>query len=184
MRTQTSNPPHTHFLVFQKTLFLFGMVFLFNACGNKSPDQIAAPEGMCKVELSKYGKPFSLFVPDTSKNPFSVSEEGSGALIVKAGSSFAISISEETADLQLKRMDIESDEINKFSAYLVNEPNAILWESAITEPEYHFVLNAKVAGRDFSFQDVQNTEDKAPGKTNIQLMFNNSKAIQELAKKE
>jgi hypothetical protein len=184
MKTFASSTTHTLPSAFQKMLFLFGVLFLFNACGNKSPNQISAPEGMCAVELSKYGKPFSIFVPDTSKNPFTVVEDGSGALIVKAGSTFAISITEETSDLQLKRMDIESDEINKFTAYMVNEPTAILWESAITEPEYHFVLNAKVAGRDFSFQDLQNTEAKAPGKTSVQLMFNNCKSIQELAKKD
>jgi len=184
MRPLTNNTSNSLLSAFQKMFFLFGMVVIGYACGNKSPDQIPAPDGMCAVELSKYGKPFSIFVPDTSKNPFHVTEEGSGALIVKAGSTFAISITEETNDLQLKRTDIETDEINKFTAYIVNEPNAILWESAITEPEYHFVLNTKVAGREFSFQDAQNTESKAPGKMSVELMFNNCKSIQELSKKD
>ncbi len=184
MRTLVCNTQHQPISVFQKMLVLFGLVLLFNSCENKSQDRIAPPEGMCSIELSKYGKPFSLFVPDTSKHPLSITEEGSGALIIKAGSAFAISISEEAADLQLKRADIESDEVNKFTAYIVNEPNAIFWESAIIEPEYHFVLNTRVAERDFSFQDVQNTESKAPGKTSVQMMFNNSKGIQELSKNE
>lgn len=167
-----------------KFLLLCGALLFIFSCGNKTHDQVPPPEGMCSIELSKYGKPFSVFVPDTSKHPLNIIEEGSGALIVKAGNGFAISITEEAADLQLKRTDIESDEINKFKAFTVNEPEAILWESAITEPEYHFVLNMKVAGRDFCFQDVQNMESKALGKSSMQMMFNNCKAIQALPEKE
>lgn len=182
MRTLTSRTQLFSFSVHKKILLLFGTVLFITSCGTKTKDQVTPPEGMCRIELSKYGKPFSIFVPDTSNHPFYISEEGSGALIIKSGNGFAISITEETADLQLKRTDVESDEINKFKTYIVNEPNAIFWESAITEPEYHFIINSKIAGRAFCFQDVSSTETKPPGKSSVQMMFNNCQSIQELSK--
>jgi len=159
-------------------------LFLVGACTSNSTDKTSAPEGMSTIDLSAYGKPFALFVPDTSKNPLRINESGSGALEVSAGNSFAVSIYEEVSDLNLKRSDITSDEINKLTAYIADEPNAIFWESAITEPEFHFLINLKLAGRDYSFQDIQNTDRKPFNKAATQKMFDSCKNAVELAKKD
>ncbi|HQQ93370.1 MAG TPA: hypothetical protein PLQ93_02350 [Bacteroidia bacterium] len=149
-------------------------VLLFTAllsCGIKKSESPVAPEGMCIISLSNYGKPFSLFVPDTSKNPLRIEEDPSGALNIMAGNAFALSIYEQSADLDMKRSDIKSDEVNKLTSFLTDEPNAIFWESAITEPEYHFLMNLKIAGQDYSFQDLLRPDIKAPGKAAVQKMF-------------
>lgn len=157
-------------------------ILCLSSCSNK-PEQVI-PEGMCSIELQRYGKPFSILVPDTSKNPLSITEEASGALIVKAGKSFGLSIFEEQADLALKREDLKADEVNRLTAFISEEPNALFWESSITEPEFHFLVNASVGGRDFSFQDLQDPEAKLPGKASVQKMFESCKNIKAIEPKE
>jgi len=164
----------------KNSLVVLSLLLILCACNHKTQDQLAVPEGMSAISLKSYGKPFSIFVPDTSTHPLNISEESSGALLVKAGSTFAVSIFEEETDLALKRQDIASDEINKFKSYLVDEPNGILWESAITEPEFHFLVNTKVGESVFSFQDAQNTEWKPFGKTAVEAMFNSCKNLSPL----
>lgn len=163
-------------------LLIPAFFFLFSSCNGKK--EIQPPEGMCAVDLIRYGKPFLLFVPDTTANPLNITEEASGALVIKAGKSFAISIFEEKADLSLKQEDLKTDEVNKFTAYLHEDPNAIFWESSITEPEYHFLINQTIGARDFSFQDVQDPENKLLSKAAVQKMFESCRSIVESPKME
>lgn len=163
-------------------LLLLSFLLLLNSCGGK--EEAKAPEGMCSIELQSYGKPFAVFVPDTSSNPLIITEEASGALLVKAGKNFAISIFEEKADLALKKEDIKADEVNKFTSFVNDEPNAIFWESSITEPEFHFLINNTINNRDFSFQDLQDPENKLFSKAVVQKMFESCKSIKELPKKD
>ena len=168
--------------LFSLLVFLFS-VFLLGSCGEKK-EALVAPEGMSILDLSTHGKPIAIFVPDTSKNPLQVNEDASGALNIICGPSFAISIYEQPADLEMKRSDIKSDEVNKFTAYIVDEPGSIFWESAITEPEFHFLMNVKIAGQEYSFQDIQDPERKLPGKTAVQKMFDACKNVHELPSKK
>lgn len=157
-------------------------IALLSSCSTKEEQVI--PEGMCSIDLQGYGKPFSLLVPDTSKNPLSISEEASGALLVKAGKSFGLSIFEEKADLALKREDLKADEVNRLSSFISEDPNALFWESSITEPEFHFLVNASVNGREFSFQDLQDPEAKLLSKASVQKMFESCRNIKALEPKE
>ena len=181
---------HVYYILqipFQKKLFSFVVfllsVSLLSSCGEKK-EAIVAPEGMSILDLSGYGKPIAIFVPDTAKNPLQVTDDASGALNIICGASYAISVYEQPADLEMKRADIKSDEVNKFTAFIVDEPGAIFWESAITEPEFHFLMNVKIAGQDYSFQDIQDPERKLPGKTAVQKMFDACKNVHELPSKK
>ncbi|MCU0361227.1 MAG: hypothetical protein MUF75_11020 [Bacteroidia bacterium] len=180
MNSIAFKPQHRMALKHFRFLFVMTLVFLINACTNSSKDELTPPEGMSVVKLNTFGKPFAIFVPDTSKNPLSITEEPSGALLIKAGSSFAVAVYEEAADLELKRSDIKADEINKLNTFLSDEPNAIFWESAITEPEYHFLLNSSVGETTYSFQDHQVLEGKTPSKSAVQKMFDSCKNIKAL----
>lgn len=159
----------------------FGIAIL-SSCSTKEEQVI--PEGMCSIDLQRYGKPFSMLVPDTAKNPLSISEEASGALLVRAGKNFGLSIFEEQADLALKREDLKADEVNRLTAFISEEPNALFWESSITEPEFHFLVNASLGGRDFSFQDLQDPEAKLLSKASVQKMFEACKNIKAIEPKE
>ena len=75
------------------------------SCGGKKAEQepIVAPEGMNVLDLSKYGKPFAIFVPDTTAAKLQITEQSSGALDIKVGTNFAITINEQAADIELKK---------------------------------------------------------------------------------
>mgnify|MGYP000898507077 CR=1 FL=1 len=156
-------------------------VVLFS-CGEKKEEGMVAPEGMHVLDLSKYGKPFALFVPDTVSAKLTITEQSNGALDIMVGKNFAVSINEQAADLELIKSDVKSDEVNKLAAFITDEPGALLWESAITEPEFHFVLNQKIGGADYSFEDIRNLNEKGFSKQAIQKMFDSAKTIKEIKK--
>ena len=157
---------------------------LNTSCSSSATDNnaLVAPEGMNVLNLSKYGKPFALIVPDTAKGRFEITEQASGALDIKIGTNFAISIFEQLADIELKKSDLKADEINKLKTMLVDEPATIFWESEITQPEFHFLMNAKINGTDYSFQDLIETEAKPFGKQSVQNMLDACKSVKEIKK--
>lgn len=159
---------------------IFSLMFV-TACGEKK-ETPKAPEGMHMLDLSKYGKPFAIFVPDTVKLKLSITEQSSGSLDIKVGNSFAISINEQAADIELKKTDLREDEVNKLTAFITEEPDAIMWESAITDPEFHFLVNKKIGASEYSFEDIKDTQANPFGKDAIQKMFDSSKNIVEVSK--
>lgn len=164
-------------------LSIAGLAAVFVSCGGKK-EEIVAPQGMHTLNLSRYGKPFAIFVPDTVAARLEVIEQPSGALDVKVGKNFAISINEQAADMELRKTDIREDEVNKLKSFIVEEPAAIMWQSEITEPEYHFIVNKKIGNGDYSFEDVRDPEAKLFGKDAIQKMFDSSKNCSEVKKAE
>ena len=154
------------------------------SCGDKKQEQeaIVAPQGMIVLDLSKFGKPFAIFVPDTVAAKLSIVQQSYGALDIRVGNNFAISINEATEDIELKKKDISEDEINKFKNYIVQEPTAIFWESEITKPEFHFIMNQKIGATDYSFQEIKTAEAEPFGKEAIQKMFDSAKGIKEIKK--
>jgi hypothetical protein len=157
------------------TTFLIGMT----SCGGNKAEEIVAPEGMHALDLNRFGKPFAIFVPDTVANKMEITEQTNGALDIKIGKSFAISINEQAADIELRKQDIKDDEVNKFKAYIAEEPNAIMWESEIVQPEFHFLINQKIGTADYSFEDIRDTESNTLTKGSIQKMFDSAKSIKE-----
>ncbi len=160
---------------------LVGM-YILSSCGDGKPKQepIVAPEGMNVLDLSRYGKPFAIFIPDTTQAKLEIAEQTYGALDIKVGPNFAISISEQLEDLELKKSEIKDDEVNKFKSFIVEEPGAIMWESEITEPEFHFIINTTIGGAEYSIQDLKSTEAKPFSKEQIQKMFDSAKNIKEI----
>ncbi len=159
------------------------ILLALTSCGDKKKNQdIVAPQGMNVLDLSKRGKPFAIFVPDTTVAKLTVTEQTSGALDIKVGVSFAITINEQAADIELKKTDIKGDEINKFKAFITEEPTAIFWESEITKPEFHFLINHKIGNTEYSIEDLKSTETEPLSKDNTQKMFDSAKDIKEVKK--
>lgn len=156
------------------------------SCGGKKAEQeaIVAPQGMNVLDLSKYGKPFAIFVPDTVAAKLTITEQSSGALDIKVGGNFAITINEQAADIELKKKDIKEDEVLKFKNYIVDEPTAIFWESEIVKPEFHFIVNQKIGTTDYSFEDLKSTETEPFDKETTQKMYDSAKTIKEIKKEE
>jgi hypothetical protein len=154
------------------------------SCGDKTPKQepIVAPQGMNVLDLTKYGKSFAIFVPDTNNAKLEIMEQSWGALEIKVGNNFAISISEDEADLNLRKADIKADEVNKFKSFAVEEPNTIMWESEITKPEFHFITIQKIGTTAYTFEDIKSSETEPFGKEAIQKMLDSAKGIKEVKK--
>lgn len=153
------------------------------SCGHKQ-EAIVAPQGMNVLDLSKYGKPFTIFVPDTNATKLEITEQPSGALDIKVGKNFAISINEQAADIELRKEDVKSDEVNKLKSFIVDEASAIFWESEITSPEFHFLVNKKIGAADYNFSEIIDPEANPFGKDAAQKMFDSSKSITEVKKED
>lgn len=162
------------------TLISSALLVTLISCGGKKQEEIKAPEGMHTLNLTRYGKPFAIFVPDTIANKMEITEESNGALNIKVGKNFALCINEQAADLTLAKNDIKDDEVNKFKSYIAEEPDAIFWESAIVQPEYHFSVNKKIGSSDYNFSDIRDTEANVLGKDAVQKMFESAKNVKEI----
>ena len=172
----------------KKTLILLSALTLsvaFTSCGSKETKQdIQAPSGMFALDLSKYGKQFSVFVPDTTSAKLEVTEQSWGALEVKVGKNFHISITEDPGDMELRKSDIKSNDINVFKSFVVDEPLSIMWESQITKPEFHFYSIQKNGANTYVFEDVVPADGEPFPKEAIQKMFESAKTIIEKKKPE
>ena len=164
-----------------KLFFAVALIPAITSCGGKKESTIVAPDGMNVLELSRYGKPFAIFVPDTAHAKLVITEQSYGALDIKVGQNFAVSINEQPADIELRKKDVKGDEVNKLKSFMVEEPNAIMWESEITQPEFHFLINQKIGNSEYSFEEVK-SNDNLFGKEAIQKMFDSCKNIKEIKK--
>ena len=153
-------------------------------CGDKKEEQpkVEAPAGMITHDLSKNGKPFTIFVPDTANAKLEVMEQTWGALEIKIGKDFQISITEDPGDIELRKSDIKGDEVNKFKAFVAEEPSAIMWESEITKPEFHFYSIQKLGTSTYVFEDIKSTDGEPFGKEAVQKMFDSAKSLKEAVK--
>lgn len=151
-------------------LIAISVIVCATSCGNKE-EKKATPAGMIGLDLSRYGKPFVINVPDTSLATLHISEETSGALNIWVGEKFGVSINEQMADLEMKKQDIREDEVNKLKTFVKETPESLIWESEIVKPEHHFLLNRKIADAEYSFEDIRDTEKDPFTKEEIQKMF-------------
>lgn len=163
-------------------LTLIALTSITSCGGKKVNEEIVAPQGMHTLNLTRFGKPFAIFVPDTVANKLVITEQSNGALDIKVGGNFALSINEQSADIELRKTDVKSDEVNKLKAFIVEEPAAIMWESEIVQPEFHFLINQKIGDSEYSFEDIKDPEVNPFGKETVQKMFDSAKNIKEIKK--
>jgi hypothetical protein len=74
--------------------------------------------------------------------------------------------------------------VNKFKAFVVEEPNTIMWESEITKPEFHFYTIQKLGNSTYVFEDIKSSEAEPFSKENIQKMLDSAKNMKEVKKAE
>ena len=166
---------------FISTLILF---ITIQSCGGKKEEQakVEAPAGMVTLDLSKYGKPFSIFVPDSTVGKLQITEQTWGALEIRAGKNFQVSITEDPGDIELRKTDVKGDEVNKFKSFIIEEPTTIMWESEITKPEFHFYTIQKVGNATYVFEDLKSSDNEPFSKEVIQKMVDSAKALKEIKK--
>lgn len=158
---------------------------LVSCGGSKTEEPIVAPAGMIALDLNNYGKSFVLFIPDTTTSKLTVNESQSGALEVRVGTTFGISINEQAGNIEMKKKDVKEDEVYKFKAFIKEEPTAILWESDFMDKSVtHFMVNMKIGEADYCFEDIISTEAEPFSKDAVQKMFDSAKSIREKKKEQ
>lgn len=160
-----------HFIS-KKNLSILTLAVLLMSCeGNAEKNKTKGQpltQGMVWVDLSPYGKSFSLPVPDTANSALTITEEQDGALNLRSGRTFGMSIYEQEADLKLKKEDIKTDEVNRLKRFVREDKDGLIWESAITETEYHFNCNRRLGGGTYSFSDIPGS---AFSEEAVEIMF-------------
>lgn len=171
---------------FYSLITAFALIVTLQSCGGKKDEQVAveAPAGMITLDLSKYGKPFTIFVPDSTMGKMEIVEQTWGALEIRIGKNFQLSITEDPGDVELRKADIKSDEVNKFKSFVVEEPTTIMWESEITKQEFHFYSIQKLGNSTYVFEDIKSTEAEPFSKESIQKMLDSAKGLKEAKKAE
>ena len=146
-----------------KKIFLLsaGVALLSLAsCGNKKTDEAtdaAVPQGMVAADLSEQGLLVLMHVPDSTTAPLEITSNAQGGADVKVGKNFQVTVAEGPGDMGMKKNDITTDAVRKFVKYVVEEPNALVWEWQIEgmEPEFHFYVIVKDGDKSFEVRDVE-----------------------------
>ena len=141
-------------------------VLTLASCGGGKKDDNAnagVPAGMVAADLSTQGLAALVNVPDSTVAPLEVMGNAGGGADIKVGKNFQISIVEGAGNMDMKKNDITHDDVRKFIKYIVEDPNALLWEWQIEgmEPEFHFYAIVKDGDKSF---EVSNLEDVDGGK--------------------
>lgn len=168
----------------KKALLLAALsaILIYTGCDNSKNEEVAKVKpGMMELNLKVNGNSLTITVPDSSIGKLEMAEQSWGATEIKVGKQFQISISEGQGDITLKKSDISGDEINKFKRYLEDGPNTLFWESAITEPEFHFYTVEKVGP---VFYLIENIKEEHFSEKDVQQMLESAKSLklQEVSK--
>lgn len=156
-------------------LLVISTSLIYVGCDNSKKEEVVTVKpGMMELNLKVNGNSLSITVPDSSIGKLEMTEQSWGATEIKVGKHFQISISEGQGDIALKKSDISGDEINKFKRYIKEEPNTLFWESAITEPEFHFYTVEKVGPVFYLIEDIK--EEHFTEK-DVQQMLESAKSL-------
>ena len=149
-----------------KKIFLFiagTSIIGLAGCGNgKTDDNGSAdvPQGMVAADLSAVSEgrmQVLINVPDSTTGPLEIISNAQGGADVKVGKNFQMTITEGMGDMTMKKNDITTDAVRKFVKYIVEDPNALVWEWQMEgmEPEFHFYAIVKSGEKTFEVRDVE-----------------------------
>ena len=155
-------------------------IVLIQSCGNGAKAEREVPAKRNLVDLSKYGKPFTFFVPDSTiaKGDIQITEQNY-MLEVKRGRHFGLVIEEGEGNMEQLKTDLQGDEINKFKEWLVQEPNLLAWTSEITATESHFYAIVTVGNAKYVVKDLTSTDNEPYTADDVKLMVECVKSILE-----
>lgn len=164
-----------------KNVFLFlsgAILFAAAGCGNGKTDEANAdvPKGMVAADLSSQGLSVLINVPDSTTGPLEITSNAQVGANVKVGKNFHVIVIEGPGDMAMKKNDITHDDIRKFVKYIVEDPNALVWEWQIEgmEPEFHFYAIVKAGEKSF---EVLNAEGEIFSEKAAMQMLEAAKSI-------
>jgi len=122
-------------------------------------DEIMVPElrGTVGLNMSEYGLPLSIMVPDTTVGFPDVADQSYGAMELRVGKYYQVQIL-EGGDLNLLKTDLAGDLLMK-STIVEEGDNYILYKSEIDgsfiDPEFHFCVVSNINGIDYEISDIK-----------------------------
>lgn len=143
---------------------LAGISFsILAGCGggmNADNPNAGVPAGMVAADLSAVSEgrmQILLNVPDSTAGTLEIVPNAQGGADVMVGKNFKMTITEGPGDIAMKKNDIIHDDVRKFVKYVVEEPNALVWEWQIEgmEPEFHFYTVIKDGDKSYEVRDVE-----------------------------
>ncbi|HXD93500.1 MAG TPA: hypothetical protein VNX01_09820, partial [Bacteroidia bacterium] len=118
--------------IFKITLAV-GLVAMMASCGGKKneTENLVAPQGARYFDISKTGMNVFVLIPDSSTGILDTVMQSSGEYLIKVGKDFQISVIETGGDVNQRKADIASDDVNKLKKYIVDDATTLMWESGI-----------------------------------------------------
>lgn len=105
-------------------------------------------------------------------------KESFGAAEIVAGAAFNLDIRTGKGDVAAFKKEVEANDMNKVKRFVVDSPEAILYESEVMgQNEFHFYGNVKVGDKELNCEDVKGPRHM---QADAEAMW---KACQSLAKK-
>lgn len=147
---------------------------LASCSGSKEADETAMIPGMMEVDLTPHGFPVSIMIPDSTKGTPSITAQPWGAVEIKVGKHYQVSIAEGEGDIALAKSDVTSNDVNKLKRFLKDEPTLIFYESEITQPEYHFYTVVKTGNSSFVIEDIKG---EVFSEKDVERMIESAKSI-------
>jgi hypothetical protein len=143
--------------IFKITLSI-ALIAMITSCGGKKheTENLVAPKGMRYYDISRTGMNAFILIPDSSAGILDTNVQSSGEYLAKVGKDFQISIIENPGDINQRKADIASDDVNKLKKYITDDSTTLMWESGIADlSEFHFYHIKKLGTRTYVFEDVK-----------------------------
>jgi hypothetical protein len=134
--------------------------------GDNKNDVLA---GFKEIDLSDRGMNLVIQVPTDA----TIEQSLSGALEIRSGNTFQITIAEGSGNMELYKSDIVTNDVSKLKRFLVEEKDALFYESEITKSEYHFIVSKK---KDNTIYEIQDIKAEVFNEDNCRKMFEAAKS--------
>lgn len=143
--------------------------------GDDSSTQ-SVPAGMMALDLSEYQVGAIINVPDSNVAPLEIAPNPMGGADIRVGKNFQLTVMEGPGDMTLKKHDVANDMLRKFVKYVVEEPDAIVWEWQIEgmEPEFHLYTVIRVGEKSF---EVSNIEGEPMSEKAVMQMLESARSL-------
>lgn len=143
-----------------------------------------ALKGTIQVDISEYGLPLMITIPDTMNSPLNIVVQDWGETEIRVGKNFQIKIA-EGGDMELRKSDLADDLLYTQVNYTVEESDVIQYSQGKSDdehfkPKHHFYMVKSINGITYEIQDIVGEIDFSPSA--ITKMLNASKALEASAK--
>jgi hypothetical protein len=171
-----------------KALLFGGIAFAlvsFSSCkhGDKTEEQELGA-GMIRMDLTPYGLPATIDIPDTARKPHVIEARPDGSIHISVAKGFDFTINVSGMTMDRKKKDINGDDVDKFQSWVVQDSNTVLYKTQMVNEEFHFYAILKKDGKTFFVEDLRQGPDGNVStftQQDAQAMLNAAKTMMPLA---